>query len=100
MLASLTYFYNFIVAYRCLTDEIQVKRLVGARGRTNTRLLGSRPLISRPLDFRHEQHVGLDNLGPGGNEHSTGMVTSHSMQAGLNQSGSDLYPLTKVSAKI
>lgn len=84
-----------------LIDEVHTKRLVVSRTRTNTRPHGgNRPLISRPLDFRHEQHIGLDNLGGGANEHSTGMVTSHSMQAGLNQTGNDLYPLTKVSAEI
>lgn len=77
-----------------------VKRLVAARGRANTKLGGVRPLISKPLDFRHEQHIGLDNLGGGANEHSSGMVTSQSMQAGLNQTGGDLYPLTKVSVEI
>ena len=81
------------------TDEIQMKRLA-PRNRANTRIGNSRPLISNPLDFRHEQHIGLDNLGCGGNEHSSGMVTSHSMQAGLNQAGGDLYPLTKASAEL
>jgi len=89
----------FLILSCLLADEIQMKRLVGTRSRANTKLGGSRPLISRPLDFRHEQHIGLDNLGSS-NEHSTGMVTSHSMQAGLNQTGNDLYPLTKVSTKI
>ena len=88
----------YTLLWPILTDEIQTKRLVGARGRTNTRIGSSRPLISNPLDFRHEQHIGLDNLGAP-NEHSSGMVTSHSMQAGLNQTGSDLYPLTKVRYK-
>ena len=74
-----------------LTDEIQTKRLVAVRSRANTKI--GRPLISNPLDFRHEQHIGIDWP----NEQSSGMVTSHSMQAGLNQTGSDLYPLTKVS---
>ena len=73
-------------------------RSVVARGRANTKLL-SRPLISIPMDFRHEQHIGLDNLGVGANEHSSGMVTSHSMQAGLNQTGGDSHSLTKVSAE-
>ena len=81
-----------------LTDEIQMKRTVASRGRANTKL-PSRPLISIPMDFRHEQHIGLDNLGVGANDHSSGMVTSHSMQAGLNQTGSDPYPLTKVSVE-
>ena len=95
--ASLAYFL-ISMCLIVITDEIQVKRSVAARGRANTKLGGNRPLISRPLDFRHEQHIGLDNLGSGANDHSTGMVTSHSMQAGLNQTGSDSYSLTKVSA--
>ena len=73
-------------------------RLVATRGRANTRLL-SRPLISIPMDFRHEQHIGLDNLESGANEHSSGRMTSHSMQADLNQTGSDLHHLTKVSVE-
>ena len=73
-----------------------MKRPVASRGRANTKL-PIRPLISIPMDFRHEQHIGLDNLGIEDNEHSSGMVTSHSMQADLNQTGSDPYPLTKVS---
>ena len=87
-----------ILLWPILTDEIQTKRLITVRRGTNTRIW-SRPLISNPKDFRHEQHIGLDYLGAP-NDHSSGMVTSHSMQAGLNQTGSDLYPLTKVSTEL
>ena len=73
-----------------------MKRLVAYRGHANTKL-PIRPLISLPMDFRHGKRIGLDNLGVEANEHLSGMVTSHSMQAGLNQIGSDPYPLTKVS---
>ena len=76
-----------------------MKRSVGSRVRAGTTKLLTRPLISIPMDFRHEQHVGLDNIGVGANEHSSGMVTSQSMQAGLNQTSSDLHSLTKVSAE-
>ena len=76
-------------------DELmQMKR---GRTRTTTKLAGMRPLISGPIDFRHEQHIGVDWMGSGSpSEQSTGMVTSHSMQAGLNQAGGDMHPLMKV----
>ena len=85
-----------ILLWPILTDEIQTKRLVGAHGHANIRIRSSRPLIISPLDFGHEQYIGLDNLGAP-NEHSTGMITSHSVQV---QTGSDLYPLTEVSTEL
>ncbi|XP_065912103.1 serine/threonine-protein kinase MRCK alpha-like [Dysidea avara] len=80
-------------------DELmQMKR---GRTRTTTKLAGMRPLISGPIDFRHEQHIGVDWMGSGSpSEQSTGMVTSHSMQAGLNQAGGDMHPLMKTTQSI
>ena len=85
---------NYCLICIAIDELMQIKR---GRTRTVTKP-GSRPLISGPLDFRHEQHIGVDWMGSGGpSEHSTGMVTSHSMQAGLNQAaGSDGHPLMKV----
>jgi len=77
---------NYCLVCIAIDELMQIKR---GRTRTVTKP-GSRPLIPGPLDFRHEQHIGVDWMG-------SGSPSEHSMQAGLNQAaGSDGHPLMKV----
>ena len=76
-----------------------MKRSVGFRARAGTTKRLSRPLISIPMDFRHKQHISLEDTGVGATEHSSGTVISPSIQAGLNQTSGDSHSLTKVSSE-